>query len=173
MLGVAAVGAGVLRPAFLQGGLAGTPLWALVLAGGGVLSLIGGITLVIALRRTDEPEPEVPAHVAFNSRMTIPDEFAPPARPAAGASPAGAAAASGARLPAPAPVQQRRVPPPRADIAKIDIEIRELTKKINKAGVMLATGQLSQQGYLAYVEDLKRQRGALEAQRVRAELHTS
>jgi len=166
-LGALALAAGIMRPAWLQAGFAGTPIWALVIAGGGVLSIVGAVTLVLSLRRVEEPEPEVPAHVAFASRMVIPD--AVPGLPSSARS-TGASAGAATRLPTPAPVQQRRLPPPRPDLAKIDVEIRELTKKINKAGVMLATGQLSQQGYLAYVEDLKRQRGMLEAQRVRAEI---
>lgn len=164
-LGVAVFGTALVRPGFLQTYLAGTPLWALALAGGGALALVGGTTLFLSLRQTEEARPEIPAHVAFNSKMRIPDEFEAlmPCRTAM--------STNRARLLSPAVPQQRRVPPLRPDLAKLDVEIRDLTKKISKAGVLLATGQLSQQGYLAYVDDLKRTRGSLEAQRIRAELH--
>lgn len=166
-VGVASLAAGVMRPAFLEGGFLGTPYWVLALTCGLVLAIAGSMILLFMIRRVEEAKPHVPAHVAFAQRMHVPALLPPPAPP-----PARPAPASAPRLPAPTPAPQQRLAPPRADIVSLDTQIRELTRQINKAGVMLATGQLSQGGYLAYVEDLKKQRGSLEAQRVRAELRT-
>ncbi|HUR68082.1 MAG TPA: hypothetical protein VM370_02465 [Candidatus Thermoplasmatota archaeon] len=179
-IGAACLVLGVMKPAALRADFLATPLWALAITSGLVLALAGALILVFTFRKPEELAPEVPAHVAFNSRMTIPDivpHLAGLPRAAADSPPAPAPAAASvpaaaARLPAPAPVHQQRLAPRSDDLAAMDAQIRELTKKINKAGVMLATGQLSQQGYLAYVEDMKRQRAKLEAQRVRAELRT-
>lgn len=163
VLGAAALAMGTLRIGFVDGSFLGTPLWALFLTGGSVLALAGVLVVVFAVRGEEEPVPVVPAHVAFHSRMEV-AEVAPPA-PVRTVS-----AAAPARLPSPEAPAQRRVAPTKPDFGAIDAEIRELTRQISKAGVMLATGQLSQHGYLAYVDDLKRKRGSLEAQRVRAEL---
>jgi hypothetical protein len=62
-----------------------------------------------------------------------------------------------------------KAPPPVSRESDLDAQIRELTRKINRAGVMLATGKLSEKGYTKYVDDLKRQRGILEADRVHRE----
>lgn len=165
-LGVTGLAIGLIKPAFLAGALAGTPYWALFVTGGFVLLLAGGCIVLFTARGAVHPEPAVPAHVAFASKMAVRD-VEPPVltRP-------GATRPAEGRLPSPDAPAQGRLAPRRDDLANIDTKIRELTRQINKAGVMLATGQLSQQGYLAYVEDLKRQRGTLEAQRVRAELAT-
>lgn len=163
-LGVLLLGAGLFRAGPLEGSLAGSPYWLLALVAGGVLALAGALILVFTFRGEEEVLSTVPAHVAFRQRMTVEEVLPAPAQRG------GSGAAASGRLPSPQAPAQRRVAPARDDIASLDAQIRELTKKINKAGVMLATGQLSQQGYLAYVEDLKRQRGKLEANRVRAEL---
>lgn len=166
-LGAIFLGAGAFRVGPLRdGSFAGSPYWVLALVAGAVLALAGGLVLVFTFRGEEEVLTTVPAHVAFRQRMTV-EEVVPPPAPRAGT---GALSSSSARLPSPELPAQRRVAPARDDLASLDAQIRDLTKKISKAGVMLATGQLSQQGYLAYVEDLKRQRGKLEASRVRAEL---
>lgn len=175
-LGAALLASGASAPGFLRREFLDTPMPLLALTAGLVLTLAGVLILIFSFRRPEELAPTVPAHVAFNSRMTIPDIIPTRSPKPAAASAARAAAPmapSSARLPAPEPTPQRRVAPVKDDMAHVDTEIRELTRKINKAGVMLATGQLSQQGYLAYVEDLKRQRGKLEVVRVRHELRSS
>lgn len=163
-LGVVGLALGLLKPAWLSSTLAGTPFWALFVTGGFVLLLVGGCIVLFTARGAVHPEPPVPAHVAFAQKMSVRDIEPPTPLPRP------AAAISDGRLPPPPTGGHGRVPARSDDLVHIDTKIRELTRQINKAGVMLATGQLSQQGYLAYVEDLKRQRGTLEAQRVRAEL---
>lgn len=163
-LGAVLLGAGIFRVGPLEGSLAGSPYWVLALVAGAVLMLAGTLILVFSFRREEEVLTTVPAHVAFVSRMNVEEVLPTPVARGPGGS------GSSARLPSPQAPAQRRLAPARDDIASLDVQIRELTKKINKAGVMLATGQLSQQGYLAYVDDLKRQRAKLEASRVRAEL---
>lgn len=169
-LGVCAALLGVVRPAWALGTFLATPVWALLLTVGFVLLLAGGCTIVFSFRPLPAEADVVPAHVAFNSRMNapsiVPSGFASPAPMMAN----GERASS--RLDLPAAPTQKRVAPGRTDLADIDVQIRELTRQIGKAGVMLATGQLSQQGYLAYVDDLKRRRGNLEAARVKAELRS-
>lgn len=56
------------------------------------------------------------------------------------------------------------------EVLSIDSKIREVTREINKAGVMLATGKLSRDGYSQYVDDLKKQRGDLEAAKIDLEM---
>ena len=165
VLGAAALALGVFRIGPLEGAFLGTPLWAIALTAGSVLALAGVLVVVFTYRKEEESPEVVPAHVAFHTRMSA----APLVPPGPAPRPA-AVAPAGPRLPAPEPVAQRRVAPPRTDLASLDVQIRELSKKINQAGVKLATGQLSQQGYLAYVEDLKRERAKLEAHKVRVEL---
>ena len=114
---------------------------------GGVLLAGAGLLLLFSVKRDPEPAPSVPAHVAFTSR--------PIHRP----------------LEAPEPVPHAR--PARVvapELADLDRKIREVTREINKAGVMLATGKLSREGYAQYVDDLKRQRGDLEAAKLGSEL---
>lgn len=177
LLGAAAIMAGVVRPFFLAGQLLGTPAWALTITAGGVLALTGVLILLFSFRPAPEEPNIVPAHVAFKQRMivqpVVPASAQRPSVPGSGSAEDGGASSSASRLPAPAAQAKQRVGPIKEDIAGIDDQIRDLTKRINKAGVMLATGQLSQQGYLAYVEDLKSQRGKLEAARVRAELRST
>lgn len=167
-LGTTFLVAGVMRPAFLEGDLLDTPYWSLALTCGAVLTISGLLIMLFMIQKKVEPAPAVPAHVAFATRMSVPPLVPPLPAPAPRPQPA-----SVPRLPTPAAPKEQRLAPVRADIVSLDAQIRELTRQINKAGVMLATGQLSQGGYLAYVEDLKKQRGSLEAQRVRAELKTS
>lgn len=183
-LGIGAIGAGLMRVGPLASAFVGTPAWALAVTAGSVLLLAGGFALLFSFRPAPEEPDIVPAHVAFNSRMNAPSVVpmttprpataaAPRARPAPASHDEEEDAPGSARLPTPKPQAKSRVAPIKEDIANIDGQIRDLTRRINKAGVMLATGQLSQQGYLAYVEDLKAQRAKLEAQRVRAELRSS
>lgn len=166
LVGAVSLVAGFFRPALLEGALMGTPLWTLAITCGLVLTITGGMILLFTMQKREEPQPQVLAHVAFAQRMVAPSIVPRPVP----APPRQAPAPSAARLPQPSSVAQQRVAPPRNDLTSLDAQIRGLTRQINKAGVMLATGQLSQGGYLAYVEDLKKQRGSLEAQRVRAEL---
>jgi hypothetical protein len=165
-LGAVALAVGMFRGGGLEAPVAGMPLWAFLLTAGAVLSFVGAMVILFAARGEEEVSTMVPAHVAFHSRMSVPEVFPTPLR----AGETGGTVAPGARLPAPVAPAQRRVAPVREDMASLEAKIRALTRKINKAGVMLATGQLSREGYLAYVEDLKRQRATIEAQKVRIEL---
>lgn len=117
---------------------------------GGVL--LAGAVLLIAFsaKRVEEPVPIVPAHVAFASKNI--------ARP----------------LEAPEPTHRPKAAPSLPpELASLDQKIREVTREINKAGVMLATGKLSREGYAQYVEDLKKQRGDLEAAKLSLEMRRS
>ena len=117
---------------------------------GGVLLAGAALLLVFSVKRDEEPAPSVPAHVAFASK--------PHAQ----------------RIEPPEHVAPRRAAPAVApELAKLDLQIKEVTREINKAGVMLATGKLSREGYSHYVEDLKRQRGDLEAARLSLEMKRS
>lgn len=114
---------------------------------GGVLLAGAGLLLVFSVKRDPEPAPSVPAHVAFASK--------PIHRPLEAPEPAPRAAPRTTLAP---------------ELADLDHRIREVTREINKAGVMLATGKLSREGYVQYVEDLKRQRGDLEAAKLSREM---
>ena len=156
MTGVGGIGLGLglLRAAVVPATLLGVSGHALV-SGLGFSVLVSGILLTLfSLRRAPEAPPIVPAHVAFVTKTPRP--VAIPERP-------------------PAPAAPRALPAhkPQEDPAmtRLDDEIRDLTRQINKAGILLATGQISRQGYASYVEDLKKKRGDLEASRVRLELH--
>lgn len=174
--GTAQVGAGMTLAAaglFVTiAGLLGTSLlpdlgpiagWQLATVLGFVLLLAGALLAVFSIPREEAPVPLVSATEAFASKRRTP--LAPPV-PAPIATPR--------RLAAPQPTAPS--PPARAMDAqtlamfRLDEEIRDLTRRINKAGVMLATGQLSTQGYALYVEDLKKEKGQLEASRVTIEL---
>jgi hypothetical protein len=148
--GAALLVAGLMRAPFL--GAAGGPATGPVAADvvGGVLLFVG---LLVSLSQTRPrgPPVSVPAHVAFNSRAPQ-RPIVPPLR-----------AEPVAREATPADDHHRA-------LAKLDEEIRAVTKRINKASVMLATGKLSNEGYKSYVEELKRQRGELEVSRVQLEL---
>lgn len=126
---------------------------ALAVLVGGILLSIGILVTLLSIRPTPEPVTVVPAHVAFASRAPrvepMPEKIHIPYRHAA----------------------SRRRPEEQAAMTRLDEQIRDLTRRINKAGVMLATGQISHHGYASYVDDLKKQKGALEANRVRMELH--
>lgn len=177
-LGAGLLVVGLVRPAFASGAFLETPVWALFITAGSVLALAGAFILIFTFRAPPAESDVVPAHVAFASRMSAPPIL--PTRPTPssagarrGVSGASSPVVASPRIQSPAPPVQQRVGPSQSDIDGMSAQIHELTRKINKAGVMLATGQLSQEGYLAYVDDLKRQRGNLEAQRVRAELRSS
>lgn len=137
---------------------------------GGLLLCVFGVILVLMPGRVEGPAPSVPAHVAFNQKAAVRplSESLLPPRPVPAAASATAPALPPHKPLAPVPPTPRNREP---SLAQLDDEIQELTRKINKAGVMLATGQLSTQGYQHYVGDLKKQRGKLEATRVKAELH--
>jgi len=73
--------------------------------------------------------------------------------------------APSAPAPAPAPLTRKE-----AALASLDAEIKVITRKIGKARVMLATGQLSKEGYVHYVKGLELKRAELEKSRVRTEI---
>lgn len=62
-------------------------------------------------------------------------------------------------------------PPPdlaaSAPVADIDAQIQDLSREIGRARVMYGTGKISGEGYRAFVEDLEKRRGDLEARRAR------
>lgn len=153
--GGAGLAIGLFQPTLLPERILGLPSVVLADAAGATLVLLGVVVFARSLRAAPAPPTVVPAHVAFVNRapraVATPEPPAKPVpRPAAGRAPRRAES---------------------AEMTKIDEEIRELTRRINKAGVMLATGQISRQGYASYVDELKTRRGALEASRVRLELH--
>lgn len=121
-----------------------------VLASAAVL-LVLGLAIALTGRRAPQPEASIPAHIAF--AMRTPQELRPAPR--------------GAR---PAMARPEATDPHSIALQDIDDEVRDLTRRINKAGVMLATGKLSGDAYTKYVDELKRQRGSLEADRVHLEL---
>lgn len=152
--GACALSLGLLRSPFLPTSVFGAPGAGLVSAAGFLLLVAGLVVSLFSFRSAPEQLSIVPAHVAFRTRA-----------PRAISSPEKVA------LPAARPRVRSREPGAEAVVNRLDDEIRELTRRINKAGVMLATGQISHQGYASYVEELKKQRGELEAKRVRIELH--
>ncbi|GEM_PF-4360578 len=163
LAGTASLCAGLLHAPWLPSSfltLTGASLASIV----GFVLLLGGLLMALFHFQTPEETIQVvPAEIAFATRMTTPT-------PSALHSPAPIPAAPRLR---PSPVEVRAAPPaaPRdSRISGIDEEIRELTRRINKAGVMLATGQISKQGYASFVDELKQQRGALEAKRVQLEM---
>ena len=155
-LGTVSLSVGLARASFVPD-IAGLEGWIIATIEGFVM-LLGGILIAIfSFRPTIEPAPVRSATAAFNSRtiQPMPEPALRVERPAA------------------APVAQKSLTPRDLALFRLDEEIRDLTRRINKAGVMLATGQLSDEGYAHYVEDLKRQRGQLEASRVKLELNKS
>lgn len=159
---VAAVGAFSLALGFLQSpllpdALVGLPGWSIAIVVGFVLVLSGVMLAIFSFRHREEEAPITPAHVAFVQKAPKPVAATPPVKRAA---PVVAAGPSRPGVRSPEDVA----------LVRLDGEIRELTRAINKAGVMLATGQISEQGYAHYVEELKQQRGVLEADRVRLEM---
>lgn len=147
-LGASALSAGTLAPGLLPSLVLGMPGATLALVVGGVLVVGGLIIMALAYRRVEPELDIVPAHVAFSAKSHAREEEVP--------------------LPARRPARTQSAVPP--EIASLDAQIREITREINKAGVMLATGKLSRDGYAQYVDDLKRQRGDLEAARIDIEL---
>lgn len=162
-LGTVCLTLGIWRPSWLGGAFLSLSTPALLMVAGSVLALSGGLVLLFFIRQEPEPEPEVPAHVAFYTKMEKP-RLVPEPAPRPGVKRRAPAMAA---TPTPGASPKAAVD---SEMEQIDAQIRDLTRRINKAGVMLATGQLSQGGYVAYVEDLKKQRGKLEAIRVHAEL---
>lgn len=148
-VGATGLVAGAMGSAALPAAILRIPGGTFAMTVGGVL--LGGGLLVLAFSRkkAPEPEPTVLAHVAFASRQHAAPEEPPPQV----ARPRRASALS-------------QAPP----VSQIDLQIREVTKEINKAGVMLATGKLSRDGYVQYVDDLKRQRSELEAAKMDVEM---
>lgn len=170
---VALVGAGMLTLGLVGqdalGAVAGLSGAAWAVLGGVVLLLTGLLLALFAFRPQEEPLDMMPAHLAFSTRMVVAPSalepaLAPVPAPAPGPRAAPQAPARAAYAQAPLPRPSAPMPP------GLDEEIRELTRQISRAGVLLATGQLSDQGYAQYVGDLKRRRAELEARRVRAEL---
>lgn len=164
-LGGVSLTLGLVRVPFLATSVGGLPAYGLASLAGVVFLLSGTLFMVFSVR-TPEVEAEIlPAHVAFMSRSNaaVQEELrqlAATPKPKPTTTPAAAAVAA-------KPVQ---VDPEQVAMDRLNREIRELTRAINKAGVMLATGQLSDGGYAQYVEELKKQRGTLEADRLRIEL---
>ncbi|MFA5861711.1 MAG: hypothetical protein WDA16_08445 [Candidatus Thermoplasmatota archaeon] len=156
----AALGAlGLLRPGAVTFGRGA--IGAALLPTVGITSLLLGFLLFAhAFRGGNDPAPSVPAHVAFARKANPTIDLQPPERPV-----------TVTRKNTNAPPLGRSSARPAGDDA--EEQIRELTRKINRAGVMLATGRLSGEGYTQYVEGLKHQRGVLEAARVYRDLsHT-
>lgn len=152
-LGTFGVAAGLARAAFIPdvGGVEG---WMLATGVGFAFLVVGAIQVAFSLRADEVETGIVPATVAFNSRTAQP---LPPSEPRRVARPAAKPASD-----------------PRGQaLHRLDEEIRDVTRRINKAGVMLATGQLSDDGYAKYVDELKHERGQLEARRVKLELGQS
>lgn len=165
-LGVLIVSVGLARAAFIPD-VFGVEGWIVATTEGFALLFAGIAATLVALAREEDPAPLRTATEAFHARMQSDFEMlnAAPPRPI-GAPPPMRAAGLGA--PIMTPSMQRLDPA----LFRLDEEIRDITRRINKAGVKLATGQLSDEGYAQYVEELKRQRGQLEAQRVRIELRS-
>lgn len=143
--GGAALAGGFLGLAFVPPSIAGFSGPVVADIAGGVLLLVGLIVATRAWAKDEAPAPSIPAHVAFSRRqeqpMVVPD------------------------IKKPTPRATKH-----AGLIEIDDQIREVTKKINRASVMLATGKLSDAGYTRYVDALKTQRGSLESERVKKEL---
>lgn len=156
-LGTISLSVGLARADLLPA-LFGLDGWMIATGGGFFLLVVGLMVAISSVRGEEEPEPLISATVAFSQRalQVIP---MPDPRPMGAPGPI-------ARAPARGPLGPRELA-----MFRLDEEIRDLTRRINKAGVLLATGQLSNQGYAQYVDDLKRQRGNLEATRVRLELN--
>lgn len=127
---------------------------------GAVVALGALGVAVLELKQPAEPEEVVPAHVAF---------LAPPPRTAE-SPPALVERVEAPTMPRPPPPPLPALTPDEVRKRTLESEIRDLSKQINRAGVMLATGKLSEGGYTQYVEDLKRRRGKLEADRLALEL---
>lgn len=156
-IGTVALSVGLARASFVPD-VASLPGWSVATISGFVLVLGGIMVAIFSFRTVHEPAPMRSATDAFNSRTAqpLPEPLPPPRR----AEPV-------------VPAAPRALDARQTALARLDEEIRELTRRINKAGVMLATGQLSDEGYAQYVEELKRQRGALEASRVKLEFGPS
>lgn len=135
--GTTALAGGFLQLSFVPAAIGGLPGPVVAEAVGGVGLIVGVLLGLSAIRRDEGPVPSVPAHVAFSQRSNKP-LVAPPRG---------------------APMKPARAEDP------LDAQIREVTRRINRAGVMLGTGQLSDAAYKKYVEALKKQRGDLEAMR--------
>ena len=158
-IGAALLGVGIMQPAWAGDAVTAYPLRNVVVGGG--VGIVGGGMLLVMLSFTGR-KAEVavlPAEVAF-ARPTTPRYMAPPQARAAAKRDAQKVALPISRLSSPEEIALNR----------ITAEIRELTRTINKAGVLLATGQISSQGYAQYVDELKAQRGLLEKDRVQLEM---
>jgi hypothetical protein len=130
----------------------------------GVLALAVGFVLFgRAFQPPPSPAPSIPAHVAFSQRASV-DPMALPQREAVASKPVAKLSGTAPALGTPRPTAATAADDP-------DEQIRELTRRINRAGVMLATGKLSGEGYAKYVEDLKRQRSQIEASKAHREFY--
>ncbi|MHB8606555.1 MAG: hypothetical protein ACYDCK_15035 [Thermoplasmatota archaeon] len=121
-----------------------------VALGSGAFFLFAGAVWVTSRLTYKEPaRVAVAAHVSFSQKMH--HELPPPELPPALAE---------SRL---APL----APPPTAGIIEdIDVQIRELNKQVNRAAVLFATNQLSEDAYKRRVEALKKKRAELETRKV-------
>lgn len=152
-VGAALFVAGLLRAGFVDVMIFTVPGSTLAMTVGGVMLAGAGLVLAASIRPDLGPEPSVPAHLAFISKPIAhevePPELVHPKRR----------------------VEAHGTLPP--EVLKLDTRIRDITREINKAGVMLATGKLSREAFVQYVDDLKKQRGDLEATKIDLELHRS
>lgn len=128
----------------------------ILVLGAAVIFLLLGLLALLQLFRGAPPVADIPlAHETFYERNK--QEYEPPMPPAA----------------SPAPRALDRLEPVNEadlEIHALDLQIRELSLKINKATVMLGTGQLSQEGYRRYTDEVKSEKADLEAKRVRLEM---
>lgn len=158
-LGLIALAAGLSRSP-LHPDVLTLPGWQAATIEGFVLLTAGLFVSAFSFGKVPDPVPSVTATVAFASRHVAATE---PILERAARTPPPIAEVRPER-----PVQP--MDPQALALFRLDEEIRDLTRRINKAGVMLATGQLSEEGYAHYVEDLKKQRGSLEASRIRLQM---
>ncbi len=149
VLGVVTMGMDLVwEPQFILGayGIQPVPIVGAIFFG------LGFVMMTATLKPRDQSPVTIPAHVAFMGRTARAD-------PLVAAAPTPAAAPS-------TPTKRDSA------IARLDEQIRELTRDISRAGVMRATGKLSDDGYLHYVDRLKKKRADLEGARVEHELET-
>lgn len=161
--GAAAAAVTVLRPGVLAA--SAWDLRSVAVAASGTIALVLGFVLFArAFQPAPAPAPSVPAHVAFNSRVSVDPMALPQREPMAARPTTRLSTTSAPALGTPRPGAAALADDP-------EEQIRELTRKINRAGVMLATGKLSGEGYAKYVEELKKQRSSIEASKATREFY--
>jgi hypothetical protein len=55
------------------------------------------------------------------------------------------------------------------ELERVTAELRRIDLDLKRANVMLGTGKLTREGYAAHVEELRAEKGQLEAERIRIE----